>query len=134
MTGQSQNASTSRRFLPSARQTNVLIGIGLISLGYALYLRYLVIENVPVGLACDAGAQTFICLSRKVALAFDEHSVYGWVAAGAAILTFIRPTVVWFAIALAAAGLGVVLHNAGLAGFAVALLLLSLARPAPVAE
>lgn len=126
--------SRPRRFLPSARQTNWLIGIGLVALGYALYLRYLVIENVPVGLACDAGAQTFVCLSRKVALAFDEHSVFGWIAAGAAALTFLRPTVLWFGIGLAAAALGVVLHNAGLAGFAVALLLLSLARPAPVPE
>jgi hypothetical protein len=134
MTDPSPTAIATRRFLPSARQTVWLIGIGLVSLGYALYLRYFVIENVPVGLACDAGAQTFVCLSRKVALAFDEHSVYGWVAAGAAVLTFVRPTVVWFAIALAASGLGVVLHNAGLAGFAVALLLLSLARPAPVPE
>ncbi len=126
--------SSTRRFLPTAPQTNWLVGIGLVSLGYALYLRYLVIENVPVGLACDAGAQTWICLSRKVGLAFDEHGVYGWVAAGAAALTFIRPTVMWFAIALAASALGLVLHNAGLAGSAVALLLLSLARPAPVPE
>ena len=117
-----------------ARQTLWLVAIGLASLGYALYLRYLVIENVPIGLACDGGAQTLTCLSRKVGLAFDENGVYGWVAAGAAILTFIRPSVFWFAIALAAAALGVVLHNAGLAGFAVALLILSLARPAAASE
>ena len=131
MTG---NTLSARRFLPSARQTSWLIGIALVSLGYALYLRYLVIENVPVGLACDAGAQTWICLSRKVGLAFDEHGVFGWVAAGAAVLTFIRPNVICFAIALAASGLGVVLHNAGLAGFAVALIVLSLARPASAPE
>jgi len=129
-----ENTVRTRRFLPSARQTSWLIGVALLSLGYALYLRYLVIENVPVGLACDAGAQTLTCLSRKVGLAFDEHGVFGWVAAAAAVLTFIRPTLLWFAIALAASGLGVVLHNAGLAGFAVALLVLSLARPAPVPE
>ena len=134
MIGNSENAPPARRFLPSARQTGWLVGVGLVSLGYALYLRYLVIENVPVGLACDAGAQTLICLSRRVGLAFDEYGVYGWVAAGAAVLTFIRPTVLWFAIALAASGLGVVLHNAGLAGFAIALLVLSLARPSPVPE
>jgi len=37
-------------------------------------------------------------------------------------------------IALAAAGFGVVLHNAGLAGLAVGLLILSLARRAPAPE
>jgi hypothetical protein len=124
----------SRRFLPTARQMNWLIAIGLISLGYALYLRYLVVENVPVGLACDAGAQTWLCLTRKVTLAFDESAVFGWVAFGAAVLTFIRPHVVLFAIALGAIGFGVVLHNAGLAGFAAGLIVLTLARPATVPE
>lgn len=123
-----------RRFLPTARQTNWLIAIGLVSLGYAIYLRYLVIENVPVGLACDAGEQTWLCLTRKVTLAFGEHGVFGWIAAGAAVLTFIRPNIVLFAIALGAAGFGVVLHNAGLAGFAAGLIVLSLARPASVPE
>jgi len=123
-----------RRFLPTARQTNWLIAIGLLSLGYALYLRYLVIENVPVGLACDAGAQTWLCLSRKVTLVFDERAVFGWIALGAAVLTFIRPNLVLFAVALGAIGFGVVLHNAGLAGFAAGLVVLSLARPATVPE
>ena len=128
------DTQTSRRFLPTASQWNWLIAIGLLSVGYGMYLRYMVIENVQAGLTCDSGAQTWLCLTRKVSLAFDEHSVYGWVAAGTAVLTFIRPNLVLFAIALAAAGFGVVLHNAGLAGFAAALLVLSLARPASVPE
>jgi len=37
-------------------------------------------------------------------------------------------------IALAASGFGLVLHNADLCGLAAALLILSLARPAPAAE
>ena len=127
-----------RRFLPTPRQTTTLAAIGLACLGYALYLRYLVIENVPVGLSCDAGAQTgevsWVCMSRKIGLAFDENGVFGWVAAGAAVLTLIRPNVVLFAIALGAAGFGLVLHNAGLAGLAAGLIVLSLARPVPVPE
>ena len=122
------------RFLPTPRQTCVLAAIGLACLGYALYLRYLVVENVAVGLSCDAGAQTFICLSRKTALAFDENGVFGWIAAGAAMLTLIRPNVVLFAIALGAIGFGLVLHNAGLAGLAFGLIVLSRARPANVPE
>jgi len=38
------------------------------------------------------------------------------------------------AVALVASAFGLVLHNAGLAGLAAALLILSLARPAPAAE
>ena len=45
-------------FLPSARQTNWLLVIGFASLGYALYLRYLVIEQSSVSLACEGGLQT----------------------------------------------------------------------------
>ena len=120
----------SPRFLPTARQTNWLIAVGFLSIGYALYLRYMIIENVQAGLGCDAGHQTWLCLSRKVGLALDERGVFGWVALAAALLTVIRPGVVLFAIALAAIGLGLVLHNAGFAGLAAALLVLSFARPA----
>ena len=120
-----------RLFLPSARATNWLLIVGLLSLGYALYLRYLIIENVPAGLACDAGASSWLCLSRTVAIAFGLHGVFGWVALGGAILNLIRPSLPLFAIALAATCLGLVLHNAGFAGIAAGLLILSLARPVP---
>jgi hypothetical protein len=124
----------SPRFLPTARQANWLITVGFLSVGYALYLRYMIIENVQAGLGCDAGHQTWLCLSRKVGLALDERGVFGWVALGAALLTLIRPGIVLFSIALAAIGLGLVLHNAGFAGLAAALLVLSFARPASAPE
>ena len=41
----------SRLFLPTARQTNWLLLVGLLSLGEALYLRYLAIEYAQVSLA-----------------------------------------------------------------------------------
>lgn len=44
-----------RSFLPSPRATNALVAIGFASLGYALYIRYLLIENSVTGLACEAG-------------------------------------------------------------------------------
>ncbi len=37
-------------FAPSARQTQWLIALGLVSLGYAIYLRYQAIELTSVGL------------------------------------------------------------------------------------
>jgi hypothetical protein len=124
----------SARFRPSPSQINWLIAVGFLSVGYALYLRYMIIENVQVGLGCDSGLQTWTCLSRKVGLTLDERGVLGWVALGAALLTLIRPGVVLFAVALAATALGLVLHNAGLAGLAAGLLVLSLARPASAPE
>jgi hypothetical protein len=55
-------------------------------------------------------------------------------ALAAAILNLLRPSLVLTGIALAAAGFGIVLYNVALAGIAVALLILSLARRAPAPE
>jgi hypothetical protein len=119
-----------RLFLPTARQTNWLLIIGFLSIGYALYLRYLVIEQSAVSLACEAGLRTWLCATRKLAIALFNHSVFGWVAFAAAALNLVRPSPVLLAIGLAAAGFGIVLYNVGLSALAVALLILSLARPA----
>ena len=121
-------------FMPTARQANFLLIVGFLALGQALYVRYLAIEHAPVSLACQGGLNTWLCATFRTVIALYNHSVFGWIAAGAAALNLIRPSIVLVAVALAAAAFGLVLHNANLAGLAVALLLLSLARPAPAAE
>jgi hypothetical protein len=123
-----------RTFLPTARQMNWLLIVGFASVGYALYLRYLVIELSTVSLACEGGLDTWLCLTRRVVIALFKHWVFGTVAVAAAALNLIRPSVVPFAIALAAAGFGIVLYNTALAAVAAALLSLSLARPVSAAE
>ena len=120
-------------FRPSARQTNWLLIVGMLALGEALYLRYLAIEHASTSLACQGGLQTWLCASFRSAIALYNNSVFGVLALGAAVLNLVRPSIVLVSVALAAAGFGLVLHNAGLAGLAVALLILSLARPAPAA-
>jgi hypothetical protein len=115
-------------FLPTARQTNWLLVIGFASVGYALYLRYLVIQMPAVALACEAGLPTWTCLTRRMAVALFQHSVFGWTALAVALLNFIRPSLSLFGVALAAAGLGIVLFNVSLSALAAALLVLSLAR------
>ncbi len=122
-----------RLFLPSARQTNWLLIVGFVALGEALYLRYLAIEYATVSLACQGGLQTWLCASFRTVIALYNNSVFGWVALGAALLNLLRPSIVLVTVALAAAAFGLVLHNAGIAGLAAALLILSLARPAPAA-
>ena len=122
-----------RLFLPTARQMNWLTLIALLSLGEALYLRYLAIE-APVSLACQAGLDTWLCATFRLTIVLFNHSAFGWVALGAALLNLLRPSILLLAVALAAGAFGLVLHNANLAGLAAALLMLSLARPAPAAE
>jgi hypothetical protein len=121
-------------FLPTARQTNWLLSVGFVALGEALYLRYLAIEHTQVSLACQGGLNTWLCATFRLTIVLFEHSAFGWVALVAAALNLLRPSLVLVSLALAAAAFGLVLHNAGLAGLAVALLILSLARPAPAAE
>lgn len=121
-------------FLPSARATNVLLIVGFSALGYALYLRYLAIEQSSVGLACGAGLDTWLCLSRKVATTLFQNSVFGIAALVIAVINFLRPTLVLFAVALAIACIGVVLYNIVLSSLAIGLLILSLARREPEQE
>jgi len=123
-----------RLFLPSARQVNWLLAIGFLAVGQALYLRYLAIEYAPVALACQAGLDTWLCATFRLTIALFNHSAFGFLAVIAAALNLLRPSVVLVAVGLAASGFGLVLHNANLAGLAVALLILSLARPAPAPE
>jgi len=121
-------------FLPTARQTNWLLIVAFLAVGEALYLRYLAIEHAPVSLACQGGLNSWLCANFRLAIMLYNHSVFGWVAVIAALLNLVRPSVVLITVALAAAGMGLVLHNAGLSGLAAGLLILSLARPAPAPE
>jgi len=121
-------------FLPTARQTNWLLIIGFCALGQALYIRYNAIENTNVALACQAGLNTWLCGSVKLSTVLFNREVFGLAALAVALLNLLRPSVVLIAVALVAAAFGVVLHNADLSALAAGVLILSLARPAPVAE
>jgi hypothetical protein len=121
-------------FLPSARATNYLLLVGFCSLGYALYIRYLAIEQSTVGLACAAGPDTWLCFVRRSAIALFENTVFGWAALIVAALNLLRPSLALFAVALALGCFGVVLYNTGLSALAFGLLLLSFGRRAPEAD
>ena len=121
-------------FLPTARQTNWLLIVGFASLGYALYLRYFAIEQASVGLACQAGLKTWLCATRTVITALFTNGIFGGVALAAAALNLLRPSLVLFTIALAAGSFGIVLYNVSTSSLAAAMLILSLARPAPETE
>ena len=118
-------------FLPTARQVNWLLVVAFLSLGEALYLRYLAIENGTVSLACQAGLNTWLCGTFRLTIVLFNYEVFGGVALVAALLNLLRPSIVLVALALAAAAFGIVLHNADLSALAAGVLILSLARPAP---
>src|SRR5690242_9218048 len=109
-------------FLPSIRQACWLLIVGILAIGAALYMRYMVLQVPEKSLACQAGLDTWICLARKIALTFFQNNVFGAVALGAALLNLLRPSVVLITVTLAAGGAGLVLHNVSLSALAVAML------------
>ena len=121
-------------FLPTARAVNLILVVGFCALGYALYLRYLVIEQSSVSLACEGGLNTWLCMTRKLVIPLYRHSVLGFAAVAVAALHLLRPSLILFTLGVALSGLAVVLYNSGLAGLAVGLLIFSLARRAPAPE
>ena len=112
-------------------QVQFLLVVGFVTVGYALYLRYLAVEFSTVALACDAGLQSMLCKSRTLATYLFKNSVFGIVALIVATLHVMRPSIVLLTVGLVAAGLGIVLYNIALSGIAIGLLILGFARPAP---
>jgi hypothetical protein len=112
-------------------QVQFLLVVGFVTVGYALYLRYLAVEFSTVALACDAGLQTMLCKSRALATYLFKNSVFGIVALIVATLHVMRPSIVTLTVGLIAGGSGIVLYNIVLSGLAIGLLILGFARPAP---
>jgi hypothetical protein len=118
-------------YRPTGRQAACLAGLALLALGYGFFMRYQVIEQSAVGIACEASGSTWLCASRRTAIALFTPQAFGILALGAAVLNFLRPALVLWALAVLAGGIGIVLYNTTLSALAVALLIVSLARPVP---
>ena len=73
------------RFVPTARQTNWLLIVGFLSVGWALWLRYRALEFSEVSLACQAGLDTWLCGTFRTVIVLYNHQVFGAVAAGPTI-------------------------------------------------
>ena len=118
-------------FRLTARQVQWLLIVGFVSVGYAIYLRYMAIELSSVALACDAGLPTMLCKTRLLMTSLFKSSVFGIAAVAIAVLNLMRPSIVLLTGGLIAAGFGIVLYNIGLSGLAVGLLIRGFSRPAP---
>jgi hypothetical protein len=108
-----------------------LVALASAALGLASYLRYHVVEPASVGLVCDAGATSAICLIRRVFVGIFVYSGFGITALIAAGLALLRPSSLFVGVALVTGFLGVILYNTQLSALALALLPLVFARPAP---
>jgi hypothetical protein len=125
-------AKPSRRlYRPSKRATFILAVLGIIAVSIALYLRYGIIQNTPIGLACEAGEESVLCTVRLAVILLFVRNVFGWVAIIAAGVQLWRPNIVALGVGLVFALLGLVLYNTRASALAAGMLVLSLARPAP---
>ena len=121
--------SEHRTFRPGPRACAALAASAAIALSVAAYMRYQLIEPAAVGLVCDAGARTAICLIRRAFILTFVWNGFGTVALVASAFALVRPSVWTVGVALASGLLGVVLYNTQLSALALALLPLVLARP-----
>jgi hypothetical protein len=119
-------------FQPSLRAAALFVGLGVATLGLALFLRYGIIQNTPIGLACEAGKASLTCKVRLAVILMFIQDCFGWTALIAAGVQLWRPNPVAFAVALVFALLGLVLYNTRASALAITLLVLSFARRAAV--
>src|ERR1700709_1714605 len=96
-------------------QVQWVLIVGFMTVGYALYLRYLAVEFSTVALACDAGLQNLLCKTRLLVTYLFRNSVFGIAALVIATLHVIRPSIVLLTGGLIAAGFGIVLLFLGFA-------------------
>lgn len=122
---------TKKPFRLTPYQVQWLMVVGFLSVGYAMYIRYLMIEFSQFALSCDAGLLTASCQVRSLATYLFKNSVFGIAAIVIAALNLMRPSIVLVTAALTAAAFGIVLYNLALSGLAVGLIILGFARPAP---
>jgi hypothetical protein len=89
------------------------------------------IQNTPLGFACEAGEESLRCKIRLAVIMMFNQNCFGWTAMIAAGVQLWRPNIVAFGIGLIFALFGLVLYETRASALAVALLVLSLARPRP---
>jgi len=118
-----------RLFLPTPRETNLLILLGFAAFGYALYLRILVVDTPAIEVACAEGLVRMVCGLRRTVIELTDLQFFGGVALVCSVVHFIRPRFATLATGLVAALFGLILRNTGVSALAMAILIMGFARP-----
>ncbi|QRG05135.1 hypothetical protein EZH22_18655 [Xanthobacter dioxanivorans] len=118
-------------FHPGPRTLNWLIPLGMGAVGWAIYMRYMVVEPTLVALACEAGLESVACYGRAAVLALSLWNVFGAVALAVALIQLLAPGLATFAVGLVFSAFALVFHNEIAGALAAMMLILSFARPGP---
>lgn len=111
-----------------ARQFGPWLVLGLAALGAGLYLRYGVIESTPIGLMCQGADPAWFCLPRFSLIQFNFMDGWGWAALAGGILAMLFGWRWAMVLGIVAGAAGLVLYNAGPAGFGLLLAVMRLVR------
>jgi hypothetical protein len=131
MTGAPEKATRmSRAYLPSPPTMIATLAAFALALAAGAAARYGLVENTPLGHACEAGAESFACTVRFAVNEGFRTLVPGLVAVALGLWCLWRPGPLPLVLTALAAGLGLLLFNAWPSAFALTLALLTLARPA----
>lgn len=118
-----------RVFLPSPRETNVLLLVAFAVFGYGLYLRHFIVEAPALAAVCAAGSSRIGCLLRQVVVEAYQMQLFGGGALVAAVVHVVRPRIATFTVALTGALLGLILYNAEASSLAVGIAIMGFVRP-----
>ncbi len=120
----------SRAYLPSPLTMIAALVAFAAALGVAAVARYGLVENTPLGHACEAGATSLTCTVRYAVNEGFRTLVPGIVAVMLGLWCLWRPGPLPLVLTALVAGLGLMLFNAWPSALALTLALLTLARPA----
>lgn len=110
------------------RQYGAWVVLGLAALGAGLYLRYGLIESTPIGLMCQGADPAWFCQPRLSLIQFNFMNGWSWAALTGGILAMLFGWRWAVALGIVAGAAGLVLYNAGPAGFGLLLALMRLVR------
>ena len=82
-------------YRPTWPQAACLAVLALAALSYGFFMRYRVIEQSAVGIACEGNGANWFCASRRTAIALFTPQLFGIVALGAALLNVLRPSIMF---------------------------------------
>jgi glycerol uptake facilitator-like aquaporin len=117
-------------FVLTMREKRAMIAAVAVTLGLALAARYLMIENGPLGRACELAVSDLFCTVRLAIVHAFNNQLFGASALIFSSLALWRPSFAALTLGMSIAAAGLVLYNTTGAALAFALSLLVFARPA----
>lgn len=106
----------------------IWIGAGVVTLAFAMCLRYLVIEPHDIGIACASADAPWWCAPRQAVVMMHIWNLWGWIGLGGGVFGLILGWRIAVQIGFVMSLMGLVLYNADFASIGFVLTCLRLPR------